>query len=131
MAQIGQRTADSILAPAGILSRHSRHQSFQFRGNRWATRILPVFGAVELLGDQFPIPTQDRIRFGDAGDLPEQFASQSLPDFGEGYERAPLHNASTRRSGPNVWRATSTKQHLLSPKIQCHRGRIVRRPDRG
>ena len=53
-------------------------------GNRGAARIPPVFGAVELLGDQLSIPSRDGVGFGNPGDLREYFASQAPSDFGEG-----------------------------------------------
>jgi hypothetical protein len=43
-----------------------------------------MFGTIELLGDEPSIPGQDGVGFGDAGDLSECFASQALPDLGEG-----------------------------------------------
>jgi len=43
-----------------------------------------MFGAIELLGDEFSIPSQNGVGFGDAGHMPERFASQALADFGEG-----------------------------------------------
>jgi hypothetical protein len=43
-----------------------------------------VLGAVKLLGDQSPIPGQNRVRFGNASDFPERFAAKVLSDFGQG-----------------------------------------------
>jgi hypothetical protein len=37
-----------------------------------AIRAQP-FGAIELLGDQLPIPSEDGVGLGDAGDLREYF----------------------------------------------------------
>jgi hypothetical protein len=50
--QIRQRTDDTVISPAGVLARHPDHQGFDLGGNRRTARILPVFGAVELLGHQ-------------------------------------------------------------------------------
>ena len=79
VTQIGQRSDDAVISPAGILTRHSHHQGFHFRLNCGAAGILPVFGAIELLGDEPSIPGQDGVGFGDAGDLSERFASQRFP----------------------------------------------------
>ena len=40
-------------------------------------------GAVELGGDQLPIPAENRVRVGDAGDLLEQFPAQPFANFCE------------------------------------------------
>jgi hypothetical protein len=45
--------------------------------------ILPVFGAVKLLGDQSPIPGQNSVGFGNARNIPECFAAKALSDFGQ------------------------------------------------
>ena len=83
VTQIGQSSDDAVISPAGVLSRHSHHQGFHFRSNRRAARILPMFGAIELLGDEPSIPGQDGVGFGDTGDRSECFSSQAFPDLGE------------------------------------------------
>ena len=75
------------------------------RWNRWAAWILPMFGAVELLGDKLPIPSQDGIRFGDAGDLCEHLAAQSLPNLGEG--------GALRIAQPQLGRKVSSQNAIL------------------
>ena len=45
--------------------------------------IMPVFGAVKLLGDQSPIPGQNSVGFGNARDISECFAAKALSDFAE------------------------------------------------
>jgi len=84
VTQIGQGSDDAVISPAGVLSRHSHHQGFHFRSHGRAARILAMFGAIELLGDEPSIPGQDGVGFGDAGDPSECLASQALPDLGEG-----------------------------------------------
>ena len=84
VTQVGQCTDDAVISPAAVLSGHAHYQGFHFRWNLGAAWILPVLGAIELLGDQPSIPGQDGVGFGDAGDLSERFASQALPDLGEG-----------------------------------------------
>ena len=42
-----------------------------------------MFGSIELLGDEFPIPLQDRIRLGNAGHFRQSLAAESLADFGQ------------------------------------------------
>jgi hypothetical protein len=42
-----------------------------------------MFGPIELVGDEFPIPARDRVRLGDAGHLGQRLAPESLADFGQ------------------------------------------------
>jgi hypothetical protein len=56
MVQVGQGSDDAVITPAGVLPRHPDDQGFLFGRNRRAAWILPVFGTVELLGDEPPIP---------------------------------------------------------------------------
>jgi hypothetical protein len=46
-----------------------------------------VFGSVEFLGDEFPVPSQDRIGFGHASDLGQGSAPQSFSNFSQGRAR--------------------------------------------
>ena len=84
VTQIGQSSDDAVISPAGVLSRHSHYQGFHFRWNRRAAWILPVFGAVELIGDELPIPSEDGIGLGDTGDLLKSRSAESLTDLSEG-----------------------------------------------
>jgi hypothetical protein len=59
-------------------------KGFNFWWNRRTPWILPVFGAVKLLGEQSPIPGQNGVGFGNASDIPERFAAKALSDFGQG-----------------------------------------------
>lgn len=52
-----------------------------------------MFGAVELLSDEFPIPSQDSVGLGDARDLREHFASNRFP-ISAGVARSGLRNRS-------------------------------------
>jgi len=64
MPQVGECTDDPVISPAGVFPRHPHHQGFDFRGDGRAAGILSVFGAIELLGDQCSIPSQDGVGFG-------------------------------------------------------------------
>ncbi|MCU1334621.1 MAG: Carbohydrate-selective porin OprB [Bryobacterales bacterium] len=74
MAQIRERTDDSVIAPARVLSRHPNDQGFYFRRNRRAAGILSIFGPIELLGDQLTIPGQNSVRLGNTSDFSKCFA---------------------------------------------------------
>jgi hypothetical protein len=84
MPQVSQGADDPVIAPARVLFRHSDYQGFNFRGNGRATWILPLLGAVELLGDEFSIPSQDSVGLSDTSNLAERFASQPLSNFSQG-----------------------------------------------
>jgi hypothetical protein len=58
-------------------------QGFHVQWNAVAAWILPVFGTIELLGDEPSIPGQDGVRLGNAGDLSERFAPHTPADLGE------------------------------------------------
>jgi hypothetical protein len=83
VTQIRQRADDPVISPARVLARHPDHQGFELGGNWRTARILPVFGAVELLGHQSPVPSQDGIRLGNAGNLSERLSTQAFADFGQ------------------------------------------------
>jgi hypothetical protein len=71
VTQVRQRADDAIIAPTGVLSCHLHHQGFQLRFDPGPTGVLTVLGAVEVLGRDPAIPSQDGVGFGDAGNLSE------------------------------------------------------------
>jgi len=77
---------------------------------------VELFGAVELLANQFSIPAQDRVRFGDAGAFSERFAPQALSNLSK------LHCARRLQDvGPCSAGNGSTAQHssvAMSPEGQ-------------
>src|SRR5260370_38736093 len=83
MPQIGSRSHDPIIAPAGILSRQPNHQTLDFRGDSRPAGLPTLSGAVELRGDQLAIPAENRVGVGDTGDLLPQFPAQPFAAFGE------------------------------------------------
>ena len=83
MAQVGKRARDPVISPAGVFARHPQDQRFRLPIDAWPTGIEAVLRAVELAGDP-TVPSQDRIWFRHAGDLPELNPSEALADLGEG-----------------------------------------------
>src|SRR5437762_2865660 len=83
VTEIGQRSDNPIVTPAGVLSRHLDYQLHNLGLNWGPAGIRALSGAVELLGDELAVPRKDGVRFGDAGDLPQSFAAQPLANFGE------------------------------------------------
>ena len=82
VAEVGQGAADPRVAPSRILDGHPHDQL----GNRLRCQrptTTTVGAAVVLLGDQLPIPAQDRVRRDDARDLSEDSPAELLPTYGE------------------------------------------------
>jgi len=100
MTQVGEGTRDPVISPTGILFCHSHHQRFHFRFNRRAARILPVFGTIEFLSDESPIPSQNGVRFCNASDLSKRLSSQALSNFSECDAFGIVQAQSRRQFGP-------------------------------
>ena len=84
VAEIGQRAHHSVVAPAGILSRHFDDQLLQFRLDRRPAGIAALFGSIELLRNELPVPSQNGVRLGNAGDLCQRLPPEALTNLGEG-----------------------------------------------
>ena len=108
--------------PSRIFSCHAHHQGFHFRWNRGAAWILPVFGAMELVGDELPIPSEDRVGFSDAGDLSQHFA---LPDLGESGALGIAQPQFRRKLRPQNTILCGQK-FVLQQQLLVHRARHVR-----
>src|SRR3984957_12008147 len=80
-SEIGQRSHDPVIAPAGVFARQPDHQILDFCGDAWPARRAALLGAVELLGDQFAIPAEDGVGVGDAGNLLQQLPTQAFANF--------------------------------------------------
>src|SRR5262249_4245349 len=72
------------VAPTGILFGHLHDQRLQLRFDSRSAGVTTVFRAIALLGNQFPVPSQNRVRLGHAGHLGQSLAPNSLADFGQG-----------------------------------------------
>jgi len=83
VTEVGQRSDNSIVTPAWVLSRHLNYQLHNLVLNWRPARIRALSGTVELLGNQPAVPPKYCVRFGDAGDLFQSFTAQSLANFGE------------------------------------------------
>jgi hypothetical protein len=69
VTQIGQSSDDAIVTPARVLTRQFHYQLFDCHIDSRAACQSTFLRAVEFLSDELPIPGQDRIRSGDAGDF--------------------------------------------------------------
>ena len=82
MAEVRERPADPCVPPLGILDRHPDHE----RGHvtsRHRPASTAAGAAVVCLGDQPPVPAENRVRRDDAGDLHQDAPSEFLAAHGE------------------------------------------------
>ena len=68
VAEVRERAADPRVAPPRIVDRHPDHELGDVLSGHWSTSTS-AGAAIVFLGDQSPVPTQDRIRGDDARDL--------------------------------------------------------------
>ena len=81
VSNVQQRAPDPRIAPRRVLPRHPHDQGADFRPDSWTSDLPPA--AVVLLGDQVPIPAQDRVRRDDARNLGQDSPAELLPSYGE------------------------------------------------
>ena len=82
VAEVRERPADPCVPPLGILDRHPDHA----RGHvtsRHRPASTAAGAAVVCLGDQSPVPAENRVRRDDAGDLDPDAPSEFLAAHGE------------------------------------------------
>ena len=82
VAEVRERPADPCVPPLGILDRHPDHA----RGHvtsRHRPASTAAGAAVVCLGDQSPVPAENRVRRDDAGDLHQDAPSEFLAAPGE------------------------------------------------
>ena len=82
VAEVRERPADPCVPPLGILDRHPDHA----RGHvtsRHRPASTAAGAAVVCLGDQSPVPAENRVRRDDAGDLHPDAPSEFLAAHGE------------------------------------------------
>ena len=77
VTEVRQRTLDPRVAPQRILARHPHHEvSDLSERHRAASTSLRT--AVVLLGDQLPVPAENRVRSDDTGHLHQCAPAKSL-----------------------------------------------------
>src|SRR5947208_1556276 len=74
-------TRNPVVARAGILASEAEDESFNFRTDSWPARIRPAPGAIELRGNESPIPSQNHVGFRDARDIGQSLPSQLAADL--------------------------------------------------
>ena len=84
MAQIGQCTDNSTIAPVAILSGHTHHQFFELTVHLRTTGVTSPFRAVGLAGDQPTVPSKHGVPIGRIRYVRETLAPKPMPDLCEG-----------------------------------------------
>ena len=84
IAQVVQPTLNTVVSPRAILSGHTDHPIFDFFVDAGTTQRVSLRGAIELLGHQLAMPSQDSVRFGRLGDFLKCLLPQFLADLGQG-----------------------------------------------
>ena len=82
VAEVLQAAADARVAPGRILGRHAHDERGDIRLGGRATGT-PRLRTVVLLGDETPVPAQDRVGCHDTSDCRESAAAQDLAFHGE------------------------------------------------
>ena len=84
VAEISECADNAVVAPATILDRELDDQLLDDAINPGPTGVAPLRRAIELLGDESSMPTQDRLRTHDARDLRKYLAPQPFADVHHG-----------------------------------------------
>ena len=82
VAEVRERPADPCVPPLGILDRHPDHERAHVT-SRHRPASTAAGAAVVCLGDQSPVPAENRVRRDDAGDLHPDAPSEFLAAHGE------------------------------------------------
>src|ERR1035437_945440 len=92
VAEIGQGSDDAVVPPTGVLSGEAHNERFQFGRDAGPAWRSTEFGAVELAGNEPPVPGEDGIGFGDTGDLLKRSPaeSQNSTDCAKNVSRNPV-----------------------------------------
>ena len=80
VAEVGERAADPRVAPRRILTRHP-YDEFGHRPG--CHRPTPAGTAIVLLGDQTPVPAENRVRHDDACHLTQDPPAEFLASHRE------------------------------------------------
>src|SRR5882672_2202722 len=78
-----QGTGNTVIAPAAVFLGHTHHQALEFCINRGTTWCLALMSSIALLGDQFPVPGQNRVGGNNTGNLRKRLLAQPLTNLGE------------------------------------------------
>ena len=77
-AHISQRPLDAVVAPGWVFLSEAKSQVNDFLPNAWSAEGLSLVRMIPLPGDEFSMPSQERVRCDDRGQLVEGFAAERL-----------------------------------------------------
>jgi hypothetical protein len=83
VAKIGQGAHDPVIAPAGILPSHADNQLLDVVVYLRSANLSTCLGTIELLGHQFPVPTEDRVRLCGIRHVLKRFPTEPVTNLGE------------------------------------------------
>ena len=83
VAKIGQGAHDPVIAPAAILPGHADNQLLDVVVYLRSANLSACLGPIELLGHQFPVPTEDRVRLCSIRHVLKRFPTEPVTDLGE------------------------------------------------
>jgi len=75
MSQVGQRSHNPVVAPAGVLASQANHQILDLWIGARPVGRSALFAAIEFLSHPSAIPGENGIGFGEARDLLQSLAS--------------------------------------------------------
>src|SRR5271169_3243372 len=81
--QIGHCPRNPVIAPVPVLAGHANNQLFYLSLDAWPAWTATGCRAIELAGDQLPVPGQDGVRPRHRCDLGEGLAAQAMTDLAE------------------------------------------------
>ena len=80
VAEIGQGTLDAVVSPVRILLGHTKNKLFDFiRDSRSSWFLFAPIGVVPFLRHQLTMPTENRVRSDNRGQLRQNLSPQGLP----------------------------------------------------
>ena len=110
VAEVRERPADPCVPPLWILDRHPDHERGHF-ASRHRPASTAAGAAVVCLGDQSPVPAENRVKRDDAGDLHQDSPAEFLAAHGKS---AALGVGQAKRSRAQVL----SEDPILLPEIR-------------
>ena len=83
VSQIRQCTLEAVIAPSRILTGHTQDEFNDFSCNPGTSSAFPPAAVVPVPGDEFAMPTENRIRSNDGGQLLKHLAPKHLAFDGQ------------------------------------------------
>ena len=81
--QIRQCPLEAVIAPSRILTGHTQDEFNDFPFDTGTSSAFPPAAVVPVPGNEFAMPTEDRIRSNDGGQLLKRFAPEDLAFEGQ------------------------------------------------